>query len=81
MDRRIVDAIVGALSQGDDDNLVFVKERVGNHSYRLKVTVKMGFCHKLTSIERIGVEIGKFYDNVLHVDKMRHVIIFSEGRK
>lgn len=79
MHRRITEAIVEALNKYDDKRVSFVvvKNCKSDGFWSLKVTVKAGYCHKLTSIERIGLEIGRFYDEGLSVEKMRHVLIFS----
>lgn len=81
MHKRIVDAIKLALGQDERNKIKFevVKPSVkgGVGFYKLKVSVGMGQCHLIPLIERVGIHIGYFYGEGLHVDKMKHVVIFS----
>lgn len=79
MHKCVVEAIKSALGQDEDLKVRFevVKPDKGNGFYKLKVSVSVGQCHLVPLIERVGVHIGYFYGEGLHVEKMKHIVIFS----
>jgi hypothetical protein len=80
--KRIVLAIKSALSMGKRGVVSFVVIRhKADSNWALKVVASQGYCHLITPIEVVGMSVGRFYGEVLRVEKTRHTIMFSSQRK
>lgn len=80
MHKRIVDAIIKALSQREDTDKYFhffVDDKETGGFWRLCVIVNPEYKHMLPHIQSIGRAIGSFYGEGLGIEVKWNTIIFS----
>lgn len=84
MNKVIVEAIISALSQDGKRGLSYntikpskVKGKTPNGFWSLKITAAKGYVYTLPQVERVGLSIGRYYGEGLHVVTTMHTITFS----